>query len=103
MERHDQKKTGGYHYGAHDEGYQRTDASTVELSGNIAEADLLVRALRVYVAVENIFHAMGVEFNPDRYSRKGLSGEKPKVYAQDLLGQIAEPNYDSEPATTADK
>ena len=101
MERRDYQKSGGYHYGSHDEGYQRTDESTVELAGNITEAEVIVDALKVYIALEDILRTMGVDFVLSKGGKKGRLEERPTVYARDLLSQIAEPNFVEGPQAKA--
>lgn len=102
MERKDFRKTGTYRYGPHDEGLGRTDETKVQLTGNISEAEIIVEALEVYVALKKALLIMGVK--AQRESGKSRIGtqfyEKPRLYSEDLLAQIIQPDFIDEAAST---
>lgn len=97
MERKDFKKTGGYEANGHG-GWVTTDESTTELVGTRAEADLIIDALRVYIAHQSINRALKVE------TRDGIGSAyypKQKADPERLLETIVEPNFVKESSSTS--
>jgi hypothetical protein len=57
--------------------------------------DLLIKALSAYIAMASLLRTMEVEVKPLPDTMHGY--KKPRVYAEDLLKQIAKPNYVENP------
>jgi hypothetical protein len=96
MERRDTKKQGGYEANGHG-GWVTTDESTVELSGTRAEVDLMVTALRVYIAERKKLLALGV--HPEE-NHGSAYHPKQVAHPEDLLASIAQPVYEDEQVAT---
>jgi len=95
MERLDKEKKGGYEANGHG-GWVTTDESMVELSGTRAEADIIVAALRVYIAEKAKLGALGI--HPE-VSHGSAYHPRQVAYAEDLLASIAQPVYEDEQVT----
>lgn len=108
MERNDKKIIHEYTWERnYNAGWQtdRTDVSTVELSGSWREAQLIVRALQALRGRLLADKAAGVAEEEQKHTfRENPLGSAPKLKEVEmLLEQIETPNYQGEPEVTHDR